>query len=75
LADLGDLGAHLEHDPLDAAPGRKIATRRAACRRAGQGGQGDTGNAVDQCIDIRRRTSSPFLSINCSCSTSVLALT
>jgi hypothetical protein len=21
LADLGDLGAHLEHDPLDAAPG------------------------------------------------------
>ena len=27
--DLGNLGAHLEHDPLDAAPGRKIATRRA----------------------------------------------
>jgi hypothetical protein len=49
LADLGDLGAHLEHDALDAAPGRKIATRRAACRQAGQGGQGDTGNA---CIDI-----------------------
>jgi len=43
--------AHLEHD-LDAAPGGKIATRRAACGQAGQGGRGDTGNAVDQCIDI-----------------------
>jgi hypothetical protein len=30
LADVCDLGAHLEHDPLDAAPDRKIATRRTA---------------------------------------------
>ena len=52
LADVGDLGAHLEHDPLDAAPGRKITTRRAPRRQARQGGQGDTGNAVDQFVDI-----------------------
>ena len=30
LADVGDLGADLEHDPLDAAPDRKVATRRTA---------------------------------------------
>jgi hypothetical protein len=29
LADLGDLGAQLDDDPLDAAPDRKITTRRA----------------------------------------------
>ena len=28
LADVGNLGAHLEHDPLDATPDRKIPTRR-----------------------------------------------
>jgi len=43
----------LEHDPLDAAPDRKIATRRATRRQARQMRQRDTGNAVDQCIDIR----------------------
>ena len=52
LADGGDLGAHLEHDALDGAPDRKITTRRAPRRQARQCGQGDTGNAVDQCIDI-----------------------
>jgi hypothetical protein len=36
LADLGDLGTHLEHDPLDAAPDRKITTRRAPRRQARQ---------------------------------------
>src|SRR5258705_5479301 len=29
LADVGNFGAHLEHDPLDAVPDRKITTRRA----------------------------------------------
>ena len=53
LADVGYLGAHLEHDPLDAAPDRKITTRRTTRRQARQCCQGDTGNAVDQCIDIR----------------------
>jgi hypothetical protein len=53
LADVGYLGAHLEQDALDAAPDRKITTRRAACRQARQVRQRDTGNAVDQCIDIR----------------------
>jgi len=28
LADVGYLGAHLEHDPFDAAPDHKITTRR-----------------------------------------------
>jgi hypothetical protein len=40
LADLDDLSAHLEHDLLDAAPDRKITTRRTPRRQAGQGGQG-----------------------------------
>jgi len=31
---------------------RVIATRRASRRQAGQGGQGDTGNTVDQFVDI-----------------------
>jgi hypothetical protein len=53
LADVGYLGAHLEHDPLDAAPDRKITTRRTPRRQARQCRQGDTGNVVDQCIDIR----------------------
>src|ERR1700736_2537525 len=51
LANVGYLGAHLEYDPLDVAPDRKITSRRAPRRQAGQGGQGDTGNAVDQFID------------------------
>jgi hypothetical protein len=55
-ADLAQLGTHLEHDPLDAAPDRKIATRRTPRRQARLGGQRDTGNAVDEHIDIRRRT-------------------
>jgi hypothetical protein len=53
LADVGYLRAHLEHDLLDAAPDRKITSRRAARRQARQCRQGDTGNAVDQCIDVR----------------------
>jgi hypothetical protein len=36
LTDLGYRGAHLEHDALDAAPDRKIATRRAPRRQARQ---------------------------------------
>jgi hypothetical protein len=28
LTDVGNLGAHLEHDALDAVPDRKSATRR-----------------------------------------------
>ena len=53
LADVCYLCAHLEHDPLDAAADRKITTRRTARRQARQCRQGDTGNAIDQCIDIR----------------------
>jgi len=52
LADVGDLGAHLEHDPLDAAPDRKITTRRTPRRQDRQGGQGDAADAVDQFVDI-----------------------
>jgi hypothetical protein len=51
-ADLGHLGAHLKHDPLDITPGRKIATRCTAHRQARQRGQRDTRNAVDQCIEF-----------------------
>jgi len=35
------------------APDRKITTRRTVCRQARQRGQRNTGNAVDQRIDIR----------------------
>jgi len=52
LADVGYLGAHFEHDPLDAAPDRKIAPGRAPRRQARQCGQGNTGKVVDQRIDI-----------------------
>ena len=69
LADLGDLGEHLEHDPLDAAPDRKINTRH----RAGM---------LDKAVSITpRRTinsliaSSRRISISRSCSISVLTLT
>jgi hypothetical protein len=75
LADVGDLGAHLEHDPLDAAPNRKIATRRTPRRQARQCGQRDTGNAVDQFIDIRPAYSSRFFSIRRNCNISVLTAT
>jgi hypothetical protein len=47
------LGSHFKHDPLDGAPGRKITAWRTPCRQARQGGQRDTGNAVDQLINIR----------------------
>jgi len=33
LADVGNLRAHLVHDPLDAAPDRKITARRASRRQ------------------------------------------
>jgi hypothetical protein len=52
LADVGDLGAHLEHDPLDAALDRKIATRHTPRRRLDKCGQRDTGDLIDQGIDI-----------------------
>src|SRR6478672_9931740 len=52
LADLGDFGAHLEHDTLDAASDRKITARRAPRRQARQCGQRDASDAVDQFIDI-----------------------
>jgi hypothetical protein len=35
-ADFGNLGAHLEYDPLDAAPGRKITSRCTPRRQARQ---------------------------------------
>jgi hypothetical protein len=51
LADLGNLGMHLEHDALDSAPGRKIATPRAPHRLL-DNRQGDASDLVDLRIDI-----------------------
>jgi hypothetical protein len=47
LAHVSDFGAHLEHGPPDAAPHRKITTRRAACRHARKVRQHGASNAVD----------------------------
>jgi hypothetical protein len=46
-AGFGNLGAHLEHDPLDGAPDRKITTWRTPRRHARQCGQGDASDLVD----------------------------
>ena len=74
LADLGDLGEHLEHDPLDAAPDRKITTRG---HRAGM--LDDAVSVTPRCRrsahHIVCRTSSRRISISRSCSISVLTLT
>ena len=75
LADVRYLGAHLEHDPLDAAPDRKIATRRTPRRQARQCRQGDTGLPSMSASTSARRTSSFRFSIKRSCSISVLTLT
>jgi len=64
LADVGYLGADLEHDPLDAAPDRKITTWRAPRRQARQRGQGDTSDLVDQFIDIALAHQGPRLLLN-----------
>ena len=62
LADLGYLAAHFEQDPLDASPDHKVATRRTSRRQGRQCGQGDTGNVVDQGIDlVTRHQLSPLL--------------
>ena len=59
LADVGYLRAHLEHDLLDAAPDRKITSRRAALRQARQCRQGDTGNAVFSASTSARHSAVP----------------
>jgi hypothetical protein len=53
LADVGDLGAHLVHDLLDAAPDCKITPRGAARGQTRQMGQHHAADALDQRIDIR----------------------
>ena len=49
---VGYLGAHLEHDLLDAAPDRKITTRRTPRRQARQVRQHGASDLVDQGIGI-----------------------
>ena len=75
LADVGNLGAHLEHDPLDAAPDRKIATRRAPRRQARHAVRVTPAMPSISASTSARRTSSRFFSISRSCSISVLTAT
>ena len=50
LADGRYFGTHLEHDPLDAAPGRKIVTRRAPRWQARQMRQHHATKTVNQLV-------------------------